>query len=65
MICPRGVGRSNLTVHELEEVVVAENTFLVYGDEESLGKVHRRIGFGELQSVVSTARGTETRIRAR
>lgn len=38
----------DLAVDELEEIVVAEDALLVHGDEERLGEVHGRVGFGEL-----------------
>lgn len=56
----------NLTVDELEEIIVAEDSLLVHGDKEGLGEVHGRVAFGELDNVVSTRnRTTSTRPQKR
>lgn len=43
----------DLTVNELEEIVVAVDSLFVHGDEERLGEVHRRVGFGKLEAGVA------------
>ena len=46
----------NLTIDELEDVVVAENAFVIHGDEEGLGEVHGCVVLGELDKAVLAQR---------